>query len=90
MTQYELINLLAEKEGVSPSVTGLMVKTVAECIADNCRRMDAVAIPGFGTFQPQKSDERIVVDKSGARTLLPPEISLLFRSSVLLRKKLLG
>ena len=87
MTQDELINLLAEKEGVSPSVTGLMVKTVAECIADNCRRMDAVAIPGFGTFQPQKSDERIVVDKSGARTLLPPEISLLFRSSVLLRKK---
>lgn len=90
MTQDELINLLAEKEGVSPSVTGLMVKTVAECIADNCRRMYAVAIPGFGTFQPQKSDERIVVDKSGARTLLPPEISLLFRSSVLLRKKLLG
>lgn len=90
MTQEELINLLAENVGVSADVAKLMVTTVAQCIADNCREMDAVAIPGFGTFQPVKSDERLVVDNSGRRILLPPEIAMQFRSSVLLRKKLLG
>lgn len=90
MTQEELINLLAENVGVSADVARLMVTTIAQCIADNCRDMDAVAIPGFGTFQPVKADERLVVDKTGRRILLPPEIALQFRSSVLLRKKLLG
>lgn len=89
MTQEELIQRLADNEGVSADVARLMVKTVAQCIAGNCMEMDAVAIPGFGTFQPVKTDERMV-SEGGRRTLLPPEIKLQFRSSVLLRKKLLG
>lgn len=51
--------------------------------------MDSIAIPGFGTFEPVKEDERIQNDLStGKRLLLPPEITVQFKSSALLRRKI--
>lgn len=52
---------------------------------------DSVAIPGFGTFTPEKQEEYVADDPvSGHRMLFPPNISLTYQPSVLLRKKITG
>ncbi len=60
----------------------------AESLKDCSAQLDSVSIPGFGTFNSKKNDEKIVTDSQGNRSLIPPSIELSFRSSVLLRKKL--
>lgn len=53
--------------------------------------LDTVAIPGFGTFEGEKTPERVSADgNGGGRILMPPRIDLKFKSSVVLRKKLNG
>lgn len=69
---------------VSALIEGLC-KVFKECGSD----LDSVAVPGFGTFKAEKSDEHIDIDDStGKRTLFPPKISIEFQPSIVLRKKL--
>lgn len=64
---------------------------LSEAICDYCSGLDQVAIPGFGNFTPVKTDECIDVDRStGRRVILPPEISVVFKTSVVLRKRIVG
>lgn len=63
-----------------------MVNVLLNC---SCN-LDAVAIPGFGTFTPEKSDERIVSDSEGRRFLLPPSVEIRWRASVMLRKNVVS
>lgn len=59
-----------------------------DAILSMCSAGDMVAIPGFGSFYFEKTDELIVTDASGKRFLKPPKISVRFRPSVILRNKL--
>ncbi|MCM1348832.1 MAG: HU family DNA-binding protein [Firmicutes bacterium] len=71
----------------SRRVLECFTEALKECYANG----DSVAIPGFGTFQTVKRDEWIRTDDiSGKRYLMPPCVELVFKSSVVLRKKLLG
>ena len=69
-------------QNAGKQIESAMVDTLLEY----CSNLDGVAIPGFGTFTPVKSDERIVKDSDGKTFLLPPSIELKWRPSVMLRK----
>ena len=89
MDNKTIVSSLAQRLGREPKDINILIKGFATIIKEKCSNMDAIAIPGFGTFEPQKEDERIVTDLStGKRMLLPPEITLYFTSSAILRKKL--
>ncbi|MDE6460407.1 MAG: hypothetical protein K2K52_06195, partial [Paramuribaculum sp.] len=64
------------------------IETVASILKNFCNEMDAVAVPGFGTFQPVKENEMVIAGEDGSSTLLPPAIEVKFKSSVILRKAL--
>ena len=69
--------------------TATLTDALAKLMTELGGELDSMAIPGFGTFVPVKTDERVVTDAStGSRTLLPPSITMHFQPSVLLRKKL--
>lgn len=89
MDNKTIISSLAQKLGRESRDINILIKGFATIIKEKCGNMDAIAIPGFGTFEPKKEDERIATDSStGKRMLLPPEITLHFTSSTILRKKL--
>jgi nucleoid DNA-binding protein len=51
--------------------------------------MDSVQVPGFGTFEPKKRDERVMVHPStGKRMLVPPKVVVGFKISNVLKAKI--
>lgn len=71
--------------GEDEAITSL--EEIAVAMAFFCGELDSVSIPGFGTFQPIKNDERIV-EKDGKQILVPPSIKVEFKPSVVLRKSI--
>lgn len=64
-----------------------LIDALAIVIRDNCAELDAVAIPGFGSFVPQKHDEAIITDQeTGRRIMTPPQITLSFNAGSRLKK----
>lgn len=80
---------LATKMALDEKSVDTLINALAGAIESFCTDMDAVAIPGFGTFQPIKNDESLETDSTtGRRILLPPSIRVEFKPSVILRKQL--
>ncbi|MBO4995522.1 MAG: HU family DNA-binding protein [Muribaculaceae bacterium] len=80
---------LANAMGLESSKIDVLTQALSQTIEGFCADLDAVAIPGFGTFQPVKTNEKLEEDPStGKRILLPPAICIEFKSSVVLRKQL--
>ena len=51
--------------------------------------LDSVVVPGFGTFEPKKRNERVMIHPStGKRMLVPPKVVLGFKVSNVLKAKL--
>ena len=65
-----------------------MADALATALLERCRALDAVAIPGFGTFSAMKTDEYVATHDDGRRTLMPPHISVTFTPGSMLRKHL--
>lgn len=86
MTHKNISASVASAMGIDQSLSKQMEKAMVGTLLDYCCNLEAVAIPGFGTFMPIKSDERIVRDAEGKTFLLPPSIELKWRPSVMLRK----
>lgn len=89
MDNRALVSNLSVKLGKSRSdVTKLLEglsQVVTACVCD----LDGVAIPGFGSFEPKKTDEYIAVNsETGRRTLYPPRVEIVFNPSILLKKKI--
>lgn len=87
MEYKTFLNHLAKKTDLDLKEADAWVGAICQVVRGTCADMDSLAIPGFGTIQPVKSDEVIVTDSDGNRTLLPPSIKLTFKESVMLRKK---
>lgn len=86
-----MIDAIAADAGIPMESAEKMLNAFISALKSNAESLDSVAIPGFGTFASTKFDEQIVNDPaSGRSTLLPPAIELMFKSSVVLRKKILG
>ncbi len=81
--------IIAAGMGMEAAEAEQLTADLVQCISAFCGELDAVAIPGFGTLQPVKSDETISTDlSSGRRILMPPCIQIDFKCSVVLRKRL--
>ena len=64
-------------------------EALAEALRTACANLDNVAIPGFGTFATEKTDEYVATDpQTGSRMLMPPHISVKFHPGSQLRKQL--
>lgn len=47
---------------------------------------DTVAVPGFGTLVPEKSEEHVETSGDGTRMLVPPSINVTFTPGSRLKK----
>lgn len=89
MDTKQIVATLSKKMGREPNDIIALIDGLSAIIKDKCVALDSIAIPGFGTFVPLKENEKITTDLStGKRMLLPPQISLQFQPSTILRKKL--
>lgn len=87
MDNRSLISKVAKRTDLDPKTAANMADALTRLIADNCAMLDSVAIPGFGSFIATKTDEHVETDPvSRRRTLMPPSVSVAFRSAVKLRK----
>lgn len=68
----------------TPDKIGVIGAAIVDILAEG----NSVAIPGFGTFSPEKADEYVKADDSGRRLLMPPAIIVNFKPSVVLRNRL--
>ena len=66
-----------------------LVEGMTLCVRERLSELDSIAIPGFGTFEAKKKDERIVNNPSnGKRMLVPPRVAVGFKVSNVLKSKL--
>ena len=80
---------LASAIGRSADETATLIDALGKLMTELGSDLDSMAVPGFGTFTPVKTDETVVTDPAtGTRTLMPPAITMQFQPSILLRKKL--
>lgn len=86
-----LKEVLLNETSLSEKLIDILMEKLPEVMLDCAKELDAIAIPGFGTFFSEKQDERVVTDKTnGENVMLPPQIKYGFKSSVVLRKKFVG
>lgn len=89
MDNKTFIEELSNRSGIdketAQALTAALCTAISECVVDE----DSVAIPGFGSFEPKKKLERVVVHpSSGKKLLVPPKLTILFKPSALLKQKI--
>lgn len=88
MDTKALLDIITEKTGIDTSTAESLLDSLVEVTGSECSDMNSIAIPGFGSFEPKKRQERVAVHPStGRRMLVPPKITLSFRPSALLKQK---
>lgn len=89
MESKELIEKVAERIGRSSEDVSKLLDGLAIVVRERLTDLDSIAIPGFGTFEAKKKDERIVNNPSnGKRMLIPPRVVANFKVSNVLKSKL--
>lgn len=91
MNNKEFINELAERTGYSSKDTQKLVDNIINAMGDAFQEDYAVLVPNFGTFEPKKKLERVIVNPaSGQRMLVPPKLVLGFKPNQTWKDKLKG
>ena len=89
MDNKELVERLSEKLGRSKADINKLIGALAEVVKTKASELDSIAVPGFGTFEAKKKNERVVTNpSSGKRMLVPPKITLGFKVSNVIKSKL--
>ncbi len=89
MDNKKLIETVAANLGRSKADVGKLVDALAGVMRTRCGELDSVVVPGFGTFEPKKRNERVMIHPStGKRMLVPPKLVLGFKVSNVLKAKL--
>ena len=89
MDNKKLIETVAAYLGRSKADVGKLVDALAGVMRTRCGELDSVVVPGFGTFEPKKRNERVMIHPStGKRMLIPPKVVLGFKVSNVLKAKL--
>ena len=79
MDTKQLLGNLATRLEIEPATASRLLEGFTEVIAEECRNLNKVAIPGFGSFTGEKRDETVVRGlTTGRRLLLPPAIEVHF------------
>lgn len=88
-TNDDIVRLVASHLKRSKTDVNKLVDGLAQVIKESCANLDSVAVPGFGTFEPRKKNERIITNPTlGKRMLIPPKIVVNFKVSNVLKKKI--
>ena len=89
MNNKKLVETVAQNIGRTPEDVSKLLEGLAGVLRTRCSEMDSVVVPSFGTFEPKKRDERVIVHpRNGKRMLVPPKIVLGFKVSNVLKTKL--
>ena len=89
MDNRTLIDKLSSNLDVSRETASVMIESLAKVFGDCGADMDTIAISGFGNFEPRKREERIALHPaSGKRLLVPPRISMVFKTSPILKQRI--
>ena len=89
MEHKKLVEAVATSLGRTNDDVAKLVDALAGVLRTRCGEMDSVAVPGFGTFEPKKRNERVMIHPStGKRMLVPPKVVLNFKVSNVLKAKL--
>ena len=89
MDNKKLVETLSEKLGRSADDVNKLLEGLAGVLRTRCGDLDSVIVPGFGSFEPRKRNERVMVNpKTGKPMLVPPKIVLGFKVSNVLKSKL--
>lgn len=89
MDNKELVERLSKKLGRNKADINKLMGALAEVVKTKASELDSIAVPGFGTFEAKKKNERVVTNpSSGKRMLVPPKITLGFKVSNVLKSKL--
>jgi len=89
MDNKKLVETVAANLGRSTEDVSKLLEAFAGVLCSRCSEMDSVQVPGFGTFEPKKRDERVMVQPStGKRMLVPPKVVVGFKVSNVLKTKL--
>ena len=89
MDNKKLVETVDANLGRSTDDVSKLLEAFAGVLRTRCGEMDSVIVPGFGTFEPKKRNERVMVHPStGRRMLVPPKIVVGFKVSNVLKTKL--
>ena len=80
--------ILAVRLNVDEDKIERLTSAMCAVIAHETLESRQVVLPGFGTFETRKRDERISTHpSSGVRMLVPPRLTLTFRPAASLKQK---
>ncbi|MBE6318045.1 MAG: HU family DNA-binding protein [Bacteroidales bacterium] len=89
ISNKELISLLSNQLSRDNKDMASLFDGMIQVLCERLKALDSIAIPGFGEFVANKEDETISVDYStGKRLLLPPQITITFKASTIIKKKI--
>lgn len=89
MDNKTLVTRLSAKLGKNRSDVSKLLEGFTSVVTSCAADLDAVAIPGFGSFDPVKIDEQVSINPdNGKRTLYPPKVEISFQASNILKKKI--
>ena len=88
MNSKEFLGALSIQLNISMKEAERLVADTAECIAECVSDETTLSIQGFGNFDVKKKLERIVVNPTTKkRLLIPPNLTLHFKPSNVLKEK---
>lgn len=89
MDNKTLIDTVASRLEKSKEEIAELINSLGIVMADVLKGGDVVAIPSLGTFETKLKAERIALHpSSGKKLLVPPKISINFKTSSLLKQKI--
>ena len=89
MDNKKLMETVAANLGRTEEDVSKLLEAFAGVLRNRCGDLDSVHVPSFGTFEPKKRNERVMVQpRTGKRMLVPPKVVLGFKISNVLKSKL--
>lgn len=89
MNNKDFIAALAKNTDMNKDQTQRLVNAVIAAMVDTFEDGENVTVANFGTFEPKKRMERIIVNpSSGQRMLVPPKIVLNFKPSAQVKENI--
>ena len=89
MDNKKLVETVANNLGRTTEDVNKLMEAFVGVLRSRCSDMDSVSLPGFGTFEPKKRNERVMRSpSSGKRMLVPPKVVVGFKMSNVLKSKL--
>lgn len=89
MDNRTFIDLLAVRTGMDKEKLSTLTAHLGSVISEAMVQEDSIMVPAFGTFEPKKKAERIVVHPlTGKKILVPPKLSVNFRPSSGMKQRL--